>query len=437
MVLDSIGQIEDFKRETADNKSVFLYPVLKDDRLHKHKNPIVGFIIIQISTRKIYTISNGHPEGVFNYDSLDYLDGYEVYCYDTAAFRYAGYDTSKYIDVMMQYYLYTNTGYESTQAPIISHYTRQYQQCHKVNELISFYKHQEIALTIMEESWVKNVQPGLSFYQQDLVDAFYNIEKNGLSIDTEKFNTRFGETFSKDGDRSYTQYNYYTTTGRPSNRFGGINFAALNKDDETREAFIAREGYTLVELDFNSYHPRLIAQLVGYDFGTDNVYEHLAKHYSNSDNPTQDQIDAAKEATFRQMYGGIHQQYLHIPFFAKVNDLARYLWKKMEDEDYIESPISGRRLVMANYQDITVYTLFNYFIQMYETESNVIVLTKIHELLKDKETKPILYTYDSILFEVKNQELDFLLETVIPKAIDIEKFPVKIKKGNSYGSLRV
>jgi hypothetical protein len=109
----------------------------------------------------------------------------------------------------------------------------------------------------------------------------------------------------------------------------------------------------------------------------------------------------------------------------------------MEDEDYIESPISGRRLVMANYQDITVYTLFNYFIQMYETESNVIVLTKIHELLEDKETKPILYTYDSILFEVKNQELDFLLETVIPKAIDIEKFPVKIKKGNSYGSLRV
>jgi hypothetical protein len=74
---------------------------------------------------------------------------------------------------------------------------------------------------------------------------------------------------------------------------------------------------------------------------------------------------------------------------------------------------------------------------MYETESNVMVLAKMHELLKDKETKPILYTYDSVLFEVKNQELDFLLETVIPKAIDIEKFPVKIKKGNSYGNLRV
>ena len=105
MVLDSIGQIEDFKKETADDKSVFLYPILKDDRLHKHKNPIIGFVIIHISTRKIYTISNGHPEGVFNYNSLDYLEDYKVYCYDTAAFKYAGYNTSNYIDVMMQYYL--------------------------------------------------------------------------------------------------------------------------------------------------------------------------------------------------------------------------------------------------------------------------------------------------------------------------------------------
>ena len=109
----------------------------------------------------------------------------------------------------------------------------------------------------------------------------------------------------------------------------------------------------------------------------------------------------------------------------------------MEDEDYIESPISGRRLVMANYQDINVYTLFNYFIQMYETESNVIVLTKMHELLKDKETKPVLYTYDSILFEVKNQELDYLLETVIPQSIDLDKFPIKVKQGMSYKNLQV
>ena len=108
-----------------------------------------------------------------------------------------------------------------------------------------------------------------------------------------------------------------------------------------------------------------------------------------------------------------------------------------EDEDFIESPISGRRLVMANYQDITIYTLFNYFIQMYETESNVMILTKIHELLKDKETKPVLYTYDSILFEVKNQELDYLLERVIPQSIDLDKFPIKIKQGRSYKNLQV
>ena len=33
----------------------------------------------------------------------------------------------------------------------------------------------------------------------------------------------------------YSEYNLFTSTGRPSNRFGGINFAALNKKDGSRE----------------------------------------------------------------------------------------------------------------------------------------------------------------------------------------------------------
>jgi hypothetical protein len=354
------------------------------------------------------------------------------------ALKYAGYDVSNFIDVKMQYYLYTNQGYSQEVAGITSHYIKQLQNCYTVNHLIPLYKHEEIAKQVCEDTHIKDIQPGLSFYQNDLLDAFYQIEKNGLSVDQEAFVERFGSTISRQQDTCYTEYNYYTTTGRPSNRFGGINFAALNKEDNTRDVFNSRyvDG-NLIELDFNSYHPRLIAQLIDYDFGSDNVYEHLATYYANTDKPTQAQIDSAKEDTFRQLYGGIQQQYLHIPFFAKTNDLAKYLWKAINDKGYIESPISGRRIYHHNHTDLNAGVLFNYFVQMYETESNVIVLKNIHKHLIGKRTKPVLYTYDSILFDVPADEQDYLLNIVIPKSIDLVKFPIKIKQGKTYKNMQV
>ena len=431
MIVDSIQQLQHF-----NSKAVFLYPILRDLRVHSKVNTVIGFVVIDLETRNAITISNNHPEGIWHTNNLEFLNNSIVYCYNTIALKYAGYDTSKYIDVMMQYYLYTNTGYTTTTPNIIQHYTRVYPNCYRINELVSLCKHEQIAQEILQECWVKELQPGLSFYQDELLTAFHKIETNGIAVNGELFANRFGSTLSLVDKKSYTQYNYYTATGRPSNRFGGINFAALNKEDDTRSCFVSsHEQGCLVEIDFNSYHPRLIAQLIGYDFGTDNVYEHLASHYHNTPNPTPQQIESAKEGTFRQLYGGIQQQYLHIPFFSRTNEIARYLWKTAEDLGYVESPISGRRLMLSNHSDMNMNTLFNYFIQMYETEMNVIILNKIHELLQSHKTKPVLYTYDSILFDVELSELDYLLRGVVTKAIDLEKFPIKIKRGDNYKSL--
>lgn len=432
MVVDNIQHLQNNLGDT-----VFLYPIPQDDRLHR-SCPIIGFVLIDIATKQVYTVANGHPEGVYNNSSLDYLTNKKVYCYNAMLLKYAGYDTSEYLDVRMQYYLYTNQGYTQETSGIISHYTRQFQNCFMINHLIPLYKHEEIAKQVCEDIFIKDPQQGLSFYQNDLMDVFYNIEKNGLSIHQEVFVERFGTTISRQREFCYTEYNFYTTTGRPSNRFGGINFAALNKEDNTRDAFNSRylDG-NLVELDFNSYHPRLIAQLIDYDFGSDNVYEHLATYYANTPTPTQEQIESAKEDTFRQLYGGIQQQYLHIPFFAKTNDLAKYLWKTINDKGYIESPISGRRIYLHNHSDLNAGVLFNYFVQMYETETNVILLKNIHKHLEGKLTKPILYTYDSVLFDVPPEEHDYLLNIVIPKSIDLTKFPIKIKQGKTYRNMQV
>jgi hypothetical protein len=427
MILDNVHQLDNLK-----GKTLFVYPILKDGRLHKAYSSIIGYVFIDVQTKETFTISNSHPEAVCKINDLSFLDHCKVYCYDIIALKYAGLDVSKFTDVKMQYYLLTNQGYNPDTPSIVSHYTRMYPNCLLINELISLSKHEEFAMQAFEESWIKEDQPGISFYQNNLIDVFFTIEKQGLNIDTALFEERFGNTFSKNGNRCYTEYNFYTTTGRPSNRFGGINFAALNKEDSTRECFVSEKG-SLVEIDFNSYHPRLIASIVGYDFGKDNVYEHLAKHYHNTHTPTKEQIKEAKEATFRQFYGGIQKQYLHIPFFEATNNLAQMLWRDANDKGYIESPISGRRLILSNYQDINCYVLFNYFVQMYETEHNVMLLTNIFREL-DSDIVPILYTYDSILFDLpteKQEKLKTLLEKIIPVT-----FPFKIKTGNNYKDLR-
>ena len=433
MIVDNIHQLE-----SLYGRSLFVYPVLQDSRRHRVSSDIVALILIDTKSHEVFSVGKNHPDVVFKVSDFSFLNKCSVYSYDTILFKYAGYDTSQYVDAQLQYYLKTNQSCNFETPTILNHYARFFSDCNILGSLVSLPKHESIAYELFKKVYIEEIQPGLEFYQHKLLTAFYEIEKNGIKVNELAFADRFGKTFALEQNRCFTQYNYYTTTGRPSNRFGGINFAALNKEDGTRECFVSNySDGELVEIDFNSYHPRLIASLVGYDFGTEDVYEHLAKHYHNTQTPTKSQIVQAKEATFRQIYGGINKQYLHVPFFKAVNDLAYQLWNYAQEHGHIQSPISGRRLILANHQDITVYTLFNYFIQMYETEFNVLMLEMIHTQLEGKQSKPVLYTYDSVLFDVPNSERDYLLKEVLPKAIDTSKFPVKTKSGADYGSLVV
>ena len=98
----------------------------------------------------------------------------------------------------------------------------------------------------------------------EISDALFNIENVGLY---------------KDSELVYTQYNPFTATGRPSNRFGGVNYAALNKEDGTRKSYTSRFGTEgkLVEFDYDAYHLRLIGEVVDYKFPEGSVHEHMSK----------------------------------------------------------------------------------------------------------------------------------------------------------------
>jgi hypothetical protein len=419
-------------------RDVLIYPIPEDDRTHPNNTKIIAFALMDIVSKQTYIVSVGHPEALYHISSLDFITG-KTYGTNVALLRANGYSVD--VDVEISYYLKHNKGYTIDPDPMIRHYSRQFPQCTKSNALIDLYKLEDRVAQVYYNYFSLEEPPGLDFYSNKIKDTFLGIEANGIKVDKHKFDKSFGSTFSLHKGFAYTQYNYYTTTGRPSNRFDGVNYAALPKEDSTRECFVSRFGSSgrLLELDFNSYHPRIIASIIGYDFKDENVYEHLAKHYHNTDTPSKDQIGTAKEDTFRQIYGGIRRDYLNIPFFAMIDSFVDTLWKHMTKHKYIDSPLSGRRLYLKNFTELTPYTLFNYFIQMTETEYNTNILIKLNKniSLSKLQTLPVMYTYDSVLFDVPDTEIEALVNKIIPASIDLYKFPIKINSGKDYANLAV
>ena len=79
-------------------------------------------------------------------------------------------------------------------------------------------------------------------------------------------------------------------------------------------------------------------------------------------------------------------------------------------------------------EDMKPQKLLNYVLQNLETAMNVRILWDIFKSLRNRETKLVLYTYDSFLFDFKEGEEDLIDEI---KQI-IKKYKLQIKE--SYGS---
>ena len=225
-----------------------------------------------------------------------------------------------------------------------------------------------------------------------------------------------------DRDITYTQYNFKTTTTRPSNKFKGVNYAALNKDNGCREAFIPRND-KFIELDIGAYHPTLLGLLVNYSFGNEDIHQAFAEMYGVD-------YKKAKELTFKQLYGGVFEQFKDLEFFKKVQVYVDEMWEKFNREGYIECPISKHIYKKENLDEMKPQKLLNYLLQNLETAMNIRILWDIFKLLKGRKTKLVLYTYDSFLFDFSEEDKNLIIEI---KAI-FTKYKLKIKKsyGNTY-----
>jgi hypothetical protein len=298
-----------------------------------------------------------------------------------------------------------------------------------INKLIPISKHYEecentfnVVLPIIQKYRADNVV--YAFNNGPLTRVFHAIESNGIKVDKQCFIDSYGSNlqypqFNLSKGRIYSQYNLHTLTGRPSNTYNSINFAALDKNNGERACY-RPTNTKFIEFDIQGYHPRILGDMIDFNFGDKNTYETLSELLGVT---TQE----AKELTFKQLYGGVWAEYRDQPFFRDIVTLTEGIW----DEYQYGGQYATQNRIFIKDKEMTSSKLLNYIIQSHETSNNVKILTNILHILSDKKTKLVLYTYDAFLFDYAKEDGPELLEQ-IKESIP---YPVNIKQGNTYHGL--
>ena len=424
-IIESRKEWENFMVEFERNNSIVI-PIQCDPNLHPMATelcllyvksleyPLEEYILPfrhsdAINLKFKYIPMTCTPRDVFTYDKkklLHFVEWENVY------------------DVQMNYYMTKNEPMLIDDVTTNAHeyFYRTYYKTKNINCAIPLMKHIEWCREMVERLKVMAmVKPGnkstCEIYNKDVLESLQYIEKSGLQ-------TTKGMV--------YSEYNPYTSTGRPSNRFGGINFAALNKSDGSRKQFISRFGKDgmLVEFDYDAYHLRLIADVIHYKFPKGSVHKHMAKFYGVSYN-------ISKSLSFQYLYGHIPDKVLKKnPFFKKVQVYIDDVWNGYKSNNFIVSDIYNKTIYRKNLSNMNKNKAFNYLIQLMETENNMRMLTGLIPKLVEYRSKIILYSYDSFLFDFYMPDgLDFLREmkeTIEQKG----KFPVKVSKGWNYHEMK-
>ena len=271
------------------------------------------------------------------------------------------------------------------------------------------------------------VTPELQLFHDEFCEAFTKIELNGIGVNTNLIST-FGYRVAKYvyDKKLYQNYNFFTTTSRPSNSIHNLNFAALTP--EHRKCFSPLND-VFVEFDFDAYHPRLIGDLVGYDFPNSSVHEYLSEKYGVN-------VDKGKNMTFQYLYGGIPNEIASKnEFLNMTKNLINEMWIEFKNKKKINTHIYNRPLKEENLDNLNPQKLFNYYIQSYETERNVKLLIKLHQYLLSRKTNIVHYNYDSFLFDYDRSDG---VQTIydIKRILEENGFMTKTNVGLNYGEVK-
>ena len=417
ILVENKKQLKKFIKKYKSEDSI-LIPISCDNNKHPVDNKL-SLLYVQLLNGEEFILPFDHSE-TLNIDIPNLESDTRKYTYDRKRLNHF-IKLDNVIDVNLMHYMGTNLplSVETIDTNAHNFFNMRYYKKENINTIIPVLKHleycRELAKVVKDTITKYNEYVNVS-YNNEILDNLTYIESNGLQTTTELV---------------YSEYNVFTSTGRPSNRFGGTNFAALNKTDGSRKPYISRfKNGVLVEMDYDAYHLRLIADKVDYKFPKGSVHEHMAKFYGVD-------YEESKRKSFHYLYGGIPIDVVQLnPYFSRVYDFIKDLWKEYNSKEFIISDIYNRRIYKKNLRDMNANKLFNYTIQLMETESNMRVLTKLIPEIKDDKSKLVLYNYDSFLFDFNMEDGLEYLNRVKDILEQDSKFPVKVSWGLNYHEMK-
>jgi len=417
ILVENKKQLKKFIKKYKSEDSI-LIPISCDNNKHPVDNKL-SLLYVQLLNGEEFILPFDHSE-TLNIDIPNLESDTRKYTYDRKRLNHF-IKLDNVIDVNLMHYMGTNLplSVETIDTNAHNFFNMRYYKKENINTIIPVLKHleycRELAKVVKDTITKYNEYVNVS-YNNEILDNLTYIESNGLQTTTELV---------------YSEYNVFTSTGRPSNRFGGTNFAALNKTDGSRKPYISRfKNGVLVEMDYDAYHLRLIADKVDYKFPKGSVHEHMAKFYGVD-------YEESKRKSFHYLYGGIPIDVVQLnPYFSRVYDFIKDLWKEYNSKEFIVSDIYNRRIYKKNLSDMNANKLFNYTIQLMETENNMKVLCELIPQIKEDKSKLILYSYDSFLLDFNMEDgLDYLKK--VKEILEQDsKYPVKVSWGLNYHEMK-
>ena len=436
-LIETQDQLERFFED--EGSECYLQFITNNDEVHPKLQSLCALYIYSFSKEKGFIINLDHPEAFELELPLKYLESYTNIFVKEKIKALLHIPSLPYTDIQSIYYLLKNEPLEPLpKTPTHTFYERKF-GANNVNKIIPLAKHYESLTNEFDAlyPYIINYKSEESnkWYNEILTPTLAKMVSEGFKIN-DTFNKHFdiNEKFSVHNSKIYGWYNFCTTTGRPTNNFNSVNFSALKHDTGERDSFEA-DNDVLIEMDFEGYHPRIIAFLANHTLDkSESVHTQMAKMYFDTEEIDAEMYKQSKELTFQQMYGGINKKYLKHEYFAKTQQFIDKLWQEFNEVGYVKTAIARRRLLKDNYKNMTPQKLFNYYIQTFETEYNITLLSRVFQYLEGKKTKMVLYVYDSMLFDFAlddgKETLQWLRDTIS------SDFPTKIKRGYTYSVLK-
>ena len=418
VIVENNEQLSSFLKIYRKQDSIVL-PIQSDEHKHPADDDIC-LLYVQIIDGEEYILSYNHSESLNLEEHQNLKSDTKKYTIDKKRLQHL-IDIDGVIDVNLLHYIETNQPLQTENIDTNSHnfFNMKHYRKKNINRVIPILKHLELCRKlskILLDVIEKNKEDVNLSYNDEILSNLSHMESNGIQ--------------TTDG-MVYSEYNIFTSTGRPSNRFGGTNFAALNKKDGSRKPYISRfKSGVLVEMDYDAYHLRLIGDRINYEFGKDSVHEHMAKFYGVD-------YEESKRMSFQYLYGHIPYEVSQInPFFCKVEEYIKELWSEYNNKEFILSDIYSKRIYRKNLTDMNANKLFNYTIQLMETENNMKVLSELIPKIKDYKSKLILYSYDSFLLDFNMEDgLDYIMK--VKEILEQKgKYPVKVSWGLNYHEMK-